>query len=362
MSKYISTQYPGIRYRQHKERKVNGKLDRYFFIRYKRAGKTIEEGTGWSSNGMNAQTANRLRAEIVQNIKEGVRPQSLKEKREIEDAKRLAEEERKKVEAAEQFTFGELAVKYIEWAKESKKSWKDDEQRYHTHLKPFLAGYPLKDISAFQLERLRDLLNKKAKNQTGDEHFKLLSPATVKHCLVLVRQMFNKAIAWQLYDGQNPIKQVKLPSVSNRRLRFLSHEEANKLLAELSEVSQQVHDQAVISLHCGLRFGEIASLILADLDFNNDIIQVRDPKGESRQAYMTSHVKSILWSHLPAMPSQLIFPDKKGNKQKSVSKTFDRSVLKLGFNDGIEDRRDKVVFILYAILLGHGWLFKVLQF
>ena len=55
MSQYQSTQYPGVRYREHKERKHNGKLDRYFFIRYKRHGKTIEEGAGWSSQKVNAK-------------------------------------------------------------------------------------------------------------------------------------------------------------------------------------------------------------------------------------------------------------------------------------------------------------------
>ena len=54
MSQYKSTQYPGVRYREHKERKYNGKPDRYFFIRYKRNGKAIEEGAGWASQKVNA--------------------------------------------------------------------------------------------------------------------------------------------------------------------------------------------------------------------------------------------------------------------------------------------------------------------
>lgn len=344
-AKYISTQYPGVRYRQHQERKFNGKPDRYFFIRYKRLGKLTEEGVGWSSNGMNALKANKLRAEIVQNIKEGKRPQSLKEKRELEEALIIAEREAEREKEAEQYSFGELAEKYIAWAKGSKKSWKDDKRRYEIHLKPVLADLPLKDISAFQIERIKnDLLRKTAKTQGKDENPRTLSNATVKHCLVLVRQMFNKAIAWGLFNGQNPIKQVKLPTVSNRRLRFLSHEEAQALLSELVKASPQVHDQAVLSLHCGLRFGEIANLTLADLNFTNDIIQIRDPKGESRQAYMTSEVKAILLSRKPSQPNDLVFPDVNGNRQKSISKTFDRTIAKLGLNTGISDRRDKVVF------------------
>ncbi len=45
-----------------------------------------------------------------------------------------------------------------------------------------------------QLEKLKRDLDKKG-----------LAPATIKHCLVLVRQMYNKAIAWGLYEGTNPV-------------------------------------------------------------------------------------------------------------------------------------------------------------
>jgi site-specific recombinase XerD len=44
-----------------------------------------------------------------------------------------------------------------------------------------------------------------------------------------------------------------------------------------------------------------------------------------------------------ANPDQLVFPDKNGNQQEKISKTFQRVVDKL-FNTGIEDRRERVVF------------------
>ena len=83
-TKWHKTQYPGVRYREHDTRKKNGKPDRYYVIRYKRNGKSVDEALGWGEQGMNPQKANRIRSEIVQNIREGKRPQSLKEKREIE--------------------------------------------------------------------------------------------------------------------------------------------------------------------------------------------------------------------------------------------------------------------------------------
>ena len=115
---------------------------------------------------------------------------------------------------------------------------------------------------------------------------KELSLVTLKHCLVLVREIFNKAAQWGKYQGVNPVKGVKLPTLSNRRERFFSHEEADKLLTELKKVSQTVYDQALLSLHCGLRTGEIFNIRGQDLDFQNGIIRIMDPKNRaSRTAY-----------------------------------------------------------------------------
>lgn len=356
MSKYISTQYPGVRYREHSERKYNGKPDRYFFIRYKRQGKTIEEAFGWASTGANAQKANKVRSELIENIRLGKRPQTLNEKREMEAARYEAERQAAIVDEKKNFTFKELAEHYIEWAKSNKKSWKDDKHRYNNHLKQLLGELPLKDISPLHLERLkRNLQKKKAvKVKRGGKANKLvpqdnfLSPATIKQCLALVRQMFNKANDWDLFNGSNPVKKISLPTLNNKRTRFLTYKEAKQLLEELTKRSMQVHDEALLSLQCGLRFGEIAALTLGDLDFNNDIIQVRDAKGgESRQSYMTPEVKALLRIRARNFikSNDLIFPDNKNGKlQKTVSRTYKEVVKDLEFNKDILDRRNKVVF------------------
>ncbi len=115
-----------------------------------------------------------------------------------------------------------------------------------------------------------------------------------------------------------------MPSVKgNKRQRFLSLEEARELLEELKKASQQTHDEAMLSLHCGLRFGEIANLRWADIDFKNETIHIKDPKGgEDRRAYMTPQVKEMLLERVTpeAMPTDLIFPDANGKPKKSVSK------------------------------------------
>ncbi len=50
-TKWNSTKYPGVRYREHKSRKHGIRPDQYFAIRYQKDGKRKEEGVGWASEG-----------------------------------------------------------------------------------------------------------------------------------------------------------------------------------------------------------------------------------------------------------------------------------------------------------------------
>jgi len=311
--------YTGVYYSESKIKKWRERPDRCFWVVFQdsQTGKLRWERCGWASEGWTPEAAQRRRFELLEQDRTGKYKPKLQRKH-------------------ERLTFGEVAEKYIQWARASKKSWKDDEQRYRKHLEPVLSRDSLKGVSPLKIEKLKRDLQKKG-----------LAPGTVKHCLVLIRQIFNKAGAWGLYDGPNPIKQVKLPSPNNKRTRFLTYEEADELLDKLSRRSRQVHDQALLSLHCGLRFGEIAALRWGDLDFKNGIIHVRDPKGgESRQAFMTQTVSEMLADRIPdeVNPSDLVFSGRGGVRQKSVSKAFFRAVESLGLNEGIEDPRERIVF------------------
>lgn len=333
---WYKTQYPGVRFRKHPNRKYNNQPDKYFVIRYKRAGKLIGESVGWASHGMNAQKASRIRSEIVQNIKEGKGFQSLKEKRQIEQDRKKATELERQLKEKERVTFNQAADNFLKWSKANKKDWFNDESRYNNHLKSTLGEKRLKDISPFLLEKLKSGLFKKN-----------LSPKTVHHCLTLVRSIYKKSVNWGLYNGQIPTNKIKFPKVDNQRLRFLDHNEAKTLLDALIKISSQVHDQSLISLHCGLRFSEIAKLKWGDVDLSNGIIQIRDAKGGTRQSYITEPVSEVL-VRLNKLNSyemnSLIFPSKNNKKQLHISSTYYRTVKKLGFNNGISDRQQRVCF------------------
>jgi len=309
------TKYPGVYERKSDIRKHGGKADVCYDISYKRDGKKIWEKVGWISEGYTAKVASDLRSNRLRNIRHG--DELPKDKQKVP-------------------LFKDVAEKYLEWATNNKSSnGRDDQSRYRSHLGPAYGDTRLNEISSFDLERLKNNLLKEG-----------LAPSSVKHCLVLVRQIFNKAILWGLYKGDNPIKGVKLPILQNQRERFLTHQEANTLLMELKGVSGQLHDMALISLHCGLRVGEICNLKGQDLDFDNGLINIANPKNkESRKAFMTNAVKEMLFNRKPDSPDEYVFKDTvHQGKIGRVSVAFARAVKRLGFNNGVTDRRQKVTF------------------
>ena len=241
--------HPGVRCKEHLTRKhkdnnnTKPKKDRYFLIRYSRKGRSVSEGVGWASNGFSPQYATNERNRVLQNIRSGTGPQSLKEARKLKKSKEEAEEARLEEEQKNNIPFRILAEKYIEWAKTEKKSWKDDETRYKHHIAPVLGEIPIKDIAILHVEKLKSTMKKKTNQRTK----KPLADITIKHTLALLRQIFYKAMSWRMYEGvekgskyegENPVtattkdsKKFKafLKGVDRKRVRFLSREESERL-------------------------------------------------------------------------------------------------------------------------------------
>ena len=347
MENYQKTKYVGVRFKRSPTRKHKGKPDLYFTIYYTRERKTVFEGVGFASLGIDAKYASTVRAEIVKNIRLGTGCQSLKEKRELESKRKADELLRKETKKRENMPFDKLAVKYIEWTKEEKKSYKDDESRYLNHIKPALGNVPIKDISMIHLEKLkRNLQTKKGR------YGKKLSDATIKHCLVLVRQMFNRAISWKMYQEINPVTATArenknfLKTADNKRVRFLSNEEAELLLDELKNRSQQLHNICQLSLYTGMRMGEVFNLTWNDIDLEHENISIKDPKsGKSRNSYITPPLSKLFKKikDNASKSSGLVFKNKNGKKIREISNVFDRVTEKLGLNKNVTDQRDKVV-------------------
>ena len=336
MAKWIKATFPGVRYREHETRKHGVRRDQYFTIRYKLNGKDKEEGLGWASEDWTAAKAYDRLKELKENRKKGEGPQTLAEKREIENERREREQAKQEREEKEAITFDDFFTDtYLPQAKADKKprSVEREEGLYSKWIKAVIGHFPMKDIAPFHLEKLKKVM------ANGGQ-----SPRSIEYALAVVRQVFNTAKRLSVYGGESPTSQVKAPKVDNGRLRFLTHEEATMLLNALKAKSTDVYDMTVLSLFAGLRFGEIASLTWQDVDLSKGVLTIRDAKAGTRYAFLTEQAAEMLKSRPQGKPSDYVFQTRDGGKIDSVSHTFPRVVNDLKLNEGIDDPRLRIYF------------------
>ena len=225
--------------------------------------------------------------------------------------------------------------KYFPYAKE-KRSYKDEVGLWKNWIKDIIGNKKIINISSFDIEKIKKTMS--AANK---------APRTINYALAVVRHSLNKARDWGLFAKENPVDRVKKPTINNKRTRFLTYEEAEMLLNKLQRTNKQLYEMAFLSLYTGMRAGEIFNLKWQDVDFKNGIIYIRDPKNKAdRVAYMTADIKEMLDSKFnkKAQQDDYIFKGVKGKKITEISKTFAITVNRLGLNDGITDKRNKVVF------------------
>lgn len=296
-----------------KSRRHQGKPDICYYITFKRNNKKIWEKVGWKAEGYSAQMAFNIRGERLRDLRHG---------------KELPKKK------AGDIQFKDAWKKYDKWLDTGKKHPEGDRSRYKNHIKPKFANKYLGEIKPEHLEKMkRQLLEKK------------LAPSTVKHVLVLVRQIYNKMIEWKTWEGENPIKGVVLPKFDNTVKRFLTYKEAHQLLSHMETVSQQLWDICLFSLHTGVRAGEVFTVRWGHVDYDLGLLQIADTKGgEARTVFMTDIVRDMLKAKEEGEPAEFVFKTRNGGKISNLSKAFYRHIKSMGFNDGIEDRRQKVTF------------------
>ena len=335
--KWKQSKFQGVRFYEHESRRHGVRMDRYFAIRFQHEGKRREEGLGWASEGWTERKAALELAKLKEAAKTGEGPARLEEKRRLAQAKRQAQAEEQKRQAVEALTFDEFwRETYFPQAKRDKtpRSWQREDQFFRLWLVPVLGGQPIKAVSPLHLERVK-------KNMTDAGR----APRSIHYCLAVVRQVFNHARRLGLFQGEPPTSKVKSPKTDNRRLRFLTQEEASDLLAALDEVSPTTRDMALLSLHSGMRAGEIFGLTWADVDLKQGLLTLRDTKsGRTRHAYMTKAVKAMLKSLSRGKPDELVFPARTGERRVQISQAFRRVVEAQGLNEGLSDSRQKVTF------------------
>jgi integrase len=234
------------------------KTERIYYIRYKKAGKLIEEPAGRAGkpDSMTPAGASAIRAQRMK----GIIP-SNKERRDAADA------EKKRP------TLSNLAEYYFQ-NRPRKKSDISDQAKFRLHIEPALGNKIPEEIDPLSLDRLRaSLAKKKAARKKGN-----LSPTTVRHIMAQLRAIINFGVSRGLTEGTR--KKVPVPPMpANLKTEDLTDAQLNTLIKALdAEADQDAADIVRLVMLTGARRAEVMKLLWDDVDLSRGVWTLRDRK------------------------------------------------------------------------------------
>lgn len=204
-------------------------------------------------------------------------------------------------------TLGNVWEKYLPWAKEHKKSWKDDEWYYRKHIEPRFGNKALEAVTPFDIEKMKTEL-KKGINAQG----RPFAAQTIKHQVVILRRLYNLARNWGLYDGKNPVASVQMPRVDNKKTEFLSRDEFQRLMTTIEEWPRRPTACFFkFAIYTGIRQGDLRRLTWDAIDFEHALVTLKDPKPGKVQTIPVSPEALDILREVDAV-SKYVFPNPDG--------------------------------------------------
>jgi|SRR5438552_4891546 len=214
--------------------------------------------------------------------------------------------------------FQELAQMYLDRVVPQMKSARSERIRVLWWMRHF-GSRPIGQITRTEIEEFQ-------------RHSRVkLRPATVNRNLGRLRRLLNVAVNWGLLE-ESPMKGLRFLPENNRRHRYLSVPESEKLVKAC--ISPRVRAIAILALHTGLRLGEILNLRFQDIDFPTGLILIRDSKNSQPRHIPADATVVDLLANYPRHPnSDLVFATASGTKLKGIRDGFQNACKRAGLSD-----------------------------
>jgi len=341
--KWHKTSFLGVRYREHATRKHGIRPDRCYSIRYKVDGKDKEEVVGWGSEGITAEEAFKRLSELRENSRKGSGAKTLEEKRSIAKAEEAAEHRAKLRQDKQNVTLRDYwEQNYREHAQRTKKasSFRSEDGHMRVWILPLLGDTPLVQIGFAEWDAL-------VRNMSCGK----LSQRTKEYAAGTLRRLMRHAQDRGLPVQIPTSKQIGAQGPKdNRRLRVLTPEEAEKLLAKLGEIDPHTERLTRFCMLTGCRLSEAANLTWAHVDLDGQSVRFADTKNkDTRTVYLSSELVEMLKTLPRSGAGNFVLPRHDGtpfiNKADRTDTPyyFSEAVKALALNEG-RSTRDRVTF------------------
>jgi integrase len=199
----------------------------------------------------------------------------------IQRKQSIKEGKQPEIKKIKNHTFNELAEQYIKWA----------ERQRSFSSKIYLIKQLTDTFGSLPLRRFNTMLIEQYQTERLNRGNK---PATVNRFLATLSHMFTKAVDWDMVEENTliRIRKVKLLEENNRRLRYLSLEECQKLV---SNCEPHLKPIVITALNTGMRKGEILSLKWHNVDLKHGFILLDITKnGERREIPINDTLRTTL--------------------------------------------------------------------
>lgn len=238
-------------------------------------------------------------------------------------------------------TFDQLLARYRETFKHQR-SFTSKHCRL-VQLEKYFTGKLLTEITLYDLENFRNTL-KGVPVKSGIEKVprgkkvrafylqpkRERSVADVNRTLSVLRHLLSKAVEWDMLE-QSPFKKARglFYKENNKRLRFLSEEEAKRLIYYCKQYLQAI---VITALNKGMRKGEILSLKWEQI--RNGFIYLTNTKTDEPRQIPVNRTLQALFQSLPRhIKSDYVFCDRNGKPFSDVKKSFNTALKKAGIAD-----------------------------
>lgn len=187
-------------------------------------------------------------------------------------------------------------------------------------------------LKFFKGEFLLSITPSDIEDYIGERRKECVSNATINRELACLKKMYNLAIKWG-EAKKNPVNDVEFLEEPPGRTRFLSEEEALRLINCSSDHLKPI---VITALNTGMRLGEILSLRWNQVYFKNVIepyLEIAKTKNNKKRFIPLNDDMVDLFKSLEDNGSPYVFLGTHGDRLTTVRKPFVKSLKQAGIKD-----------------------------
>ncbi|MCC7045032.1 MAG: integrase arm-type DNA-binding domain-containing protein [Acidobacteria bacterium] len=271
----------------------------WWFV-YRVAGKPSQWDSLGTVDALGLADARKAASDLRRDVDHGIDPIEARRaaaKAKVEAAQQAAEAEATRPRV---FTFADLAKSYIVFAKGTKKTWREDEQKIAKHLTPAWGTRPVREIGRADVHALLDQLVG-AGMTVG-----------VNRIQALVSRMFTVALDRGLVDAHPAARMIKRFD-EQPKARVLTDDELRALWTGLDSHPGRAADALRVRLLTGQRGEEIAGMLWTEVDMNGRLWALPGARTKNSRPHavpLSPTVHALLERRLAARPKDepRVFP------------------------------------------------------